>query len=95
MFSSTIGKGDWNTRPVAGNAIIEITRLKADDLIRDAVVRVRIDRRKYAGLVGTVARRTEVAAPGTRKALWLSEVAHDASAYRAYGDEQESHAESS
>ena len=31
VFSSTIGKVDWNTRLVAGDAVDEITRLKAGD----------------------------------------------------------------
>ncbi|MFJ5986946.1 dihydrofolate reductase family protein [Lentzea sp. NPDC092896] len=31
VFSSTIGEADWNTRVVAGDAIAEITRLKAGD----------------------------------------------------------------
>jgi len=31
VFSSTIDKVDWNTRLVAGDAVDEITRLKAED----------------------------------------------------------------
>ena len=31
VFSSTIDKVDWNTRLVTGDAVAEITRLKADD----------------------------------------------------------------
>ena len=31
VFSSTIGKVDWNTRLVNGDAVAEITRLKAED----------------------------------------------------------------
>ncbi|MER5770308.1 dihydrofolate reductase family protein [Streptomyces sp. NPDC001985] len=31
VFSSTIGKVDWNTRLVTGDAVAEITRLKAED----------------------------------------------------------------
>jgi len=31
VFSSTIDKVDWNTRLVTGNAVAEITRLKAED----------------------------------------------------------------
>ncbi|MBB6405400.1 hypothetical protein HNP00_002729 [Arthrobacter sp. AZCC_0090] len=31
MFSSTIDKVDWNTRLATGDAIAEITRLKAED----------------------------------------------------------------
>ncbi|MBC9714190.1 dihydrofolate reductase family protein [Streptomyces sp. TRM66268-LWL] len=31
VFSSTIDKVDWNTRLVAGDAVAEITRLKAED----------------------------------------------------------------
>jgi len=31
VFSSTIDKVDWNTRVVAGDAVTEITRLKAED----------------------------------------------------------------
>ncbi|MFJ7421829.1 dihydrofolate reductase family protein [Streptomyces uncialis] len=31
VFSSTIGKVDWNTRLVSGDAVAEITRLKAED----------------------------------------------------------------
>jgi len=31
VFSSTIDKVDWNTRVVAGDAVPEITRLKAED----------------------------------------------------------------
>ena len=31
VFSSTIDKVDWNTRLVTGDAVTEITRLKAED----------------------------------------------------------------
>jgi len=31
VFSSTIDKVDWNARLVAGDAVAEITRLKAED----------------------------------------------------------------
>ncbi|GHE16090.1 deaminase [Streptomyces alanosinicus] len=31
VFSSTIDKADWNTRLVTGDAVAEITRLKAED----------------------------------------------------------------
>jgi dihydrofolate reductase len=31
VFSSTIDKVDWNTRLVTGDAVAEITRLKAED----------------------------------------------------------------
>ena len=31
VFSSTIDKVDWNTRVVTGDAVAEITRLKAED----------------------------------------------------------------
>jgi dihydrofolate reductase len=31
VFSSTVGKVDWNTRLVTGDAVAEITRLKAED----------------------------------------------------------------
>ena len=31
VFSSTIGTVDWNTRLVTGDAVAEITRLKAED----------------------------------------------------------------
>jgi dihydrofolate reductase len=31
LFSSTIGTAGWNTRVVTGDAIAEITRLKAED----------------------------------------------------------------
>ncbi|WP_086820451.1 dihydrofolate reductase family protein [Allokutzneria sp. NRRL B-24872] len=31
VFSSTVGEVDWNTRVVTGDAVAEITRLKAED----------------------------------------------------------------
>jgi dihydrofolate reductase len=31
VFSSTVDKVDWNTRLVAGDAVAEISRLKAED----------------------------------------------------------------
>jgi dihydrofolate reductase len=31
VFSSTLGKVDWNARVFTGDAVAEITRLKADD----------------------------------------------------------------
>ena len=51
VFSSTTSTVDWNTRVVTGDAVTEITRLKADDgePMRSVVQRSQVTRR--AGLI--------------------------------------------
>ena len=67
VFSSTIDKVDWNTRLVTGDAVAEITRLKAEDGEPDEGRRRNARRGGHAGRADRRVHDRDPSGPGGRR----------------------------